>query len=85
MVCLYVLHTRHTLKVRIHWVPAHIGIEGNEAVDACAKAAAQGGSSPLATRIKLFESPLPTSRATVIAASAKAFALQWHEEWSLSP
>jgi hypothetical protein len=37
------------------------------------------------TRIKLFESPLPTSRAAVIAAGAKAFALQWREEWSLSP
>ncbi|KAJ7347776.1 hypothetical protein DFH08DRAFT_652965, partial [Mycena albidolilacea] len=71
------LRTRRTLKIRIHWVPAHVGIVGNEAVDACAKAAAQGGSSPLATRIKLFESPLPTSRAAVIAAGAKTFATQW--------
>jgi hypothetical protein len=51
----------------------------------CAKAAAQGASSPLTTRIKLFESPLPTSRAAVIAAGAKAFAVQWHEDWSRSP
>ncbi|KAJ7356779.1 hypothetical protein DFH08DRAFT_655242, partial [Mycena albidolilacea] len=71
------LRARRTLRIRIHWVPAHVGIAGNEMVDACAKAAAQGASSPLATRIKLFESPLPTSRAAVIAAGAKAFATQW--------
>ncbi|KAJ7828638.1 hypothetical protein B0H13DRAFT_2437275 [Mycena leptocephala] len=79
------LRARRTLQIRLHWVPAHIGIVGNEAVDACAKAAAQGASSPLATRIKLFESALPVSRAAVIAAGAKEFAAQWREEWSKSP
>jgi hypothetical protein len=64
---------------------SQVCIVGNEAVDACAKAAAHGGSSPLAMHIKLFESPLPTSRAAVIAAGVKAFALQWREEWSISP
>ncbi|KAJ7691204.1 hypothetical protein B0H17DRAFT_935288, partial [Mycena rosella] len=34
------LRTCPTLKVRMHWVPAHIGIAGNEAVDARAKEAA---------------------------------------------
>ncbi|KAJ7820507.1 hypothetical protein B0H14DRAFT_3876268 [Mycena olivaceomarginata] len=48
------------------------------------KAAAQG-TSPLATRIKVFESPLPISRAAVIAAGTKAFATRWREEWSSSP
>ncbi|KAF7372611.1 hypothetical protein MVEN_00124100 [Mycena venus] len=81
----HLLHARRTLQIRIHWVPAHVGIVGNETVDACAKAAAQGASSPLATRIKLFESPLPTSRAAVIAAGAKAFAAQWREKWLMSP
>jgi ribonuclease HI len=79
------LRARHTLQIRIHWVPAHVGIVGNETVDACAKAAARGVSSPLAKRITLFENPLPTSRAAVIAAGAKVFAKQWHEEWSRSP
>jgi ribonuclease HI len=44
-----------TLKLRLHWVPAHIGIKGNEVVDICAKAAAQGVSFPLLSRIWLFE------------------------------
>jgi hypothetical protein len=35
-------------------------------------------------RIKLFESPLPTSRTVIIAAGAKTFASQWHEEWLMS-
>jgi ribonuclease HI len=34
------LRMRRTLKIRIHWVPAHVSIVSNEAVDACAKAAA---------------------------------------------
>jgi ribonuclease HI len=49
------LRARRTLKLRLHWVPAHVGIEGNEAVDVCAKAAAQAASSPLSSRIRLFE------------------------------
>ncbi|KAJ7361283.1 hypothetical protein DFH08DRAFT_661186, partial [Mycena albidolilacea] len=71
------LCARRTFRICIHWVPAHVSIVGNETVDACAKAAAQGSSSPLATHIKLFESSLPTSRAAVIAAGAKVFAVQW--------
>jgi ribonuclease HI len=49
------LCVHHTLKLRLHWVPAHIGIKGNEVVDICAKAAAQGVSFPLLSRIWLFE------------------------------
>jgi ribonuclease HI len=68
---------RRTLKVRIHWVPGHVGIAGNEAVDACAKDATRGSSSPISSRIKLFESPLPISRAVTIASGTKAFAARW--------
>ncbi|KAJ7314507.1 hypothetical protein DFH08DRAFT_646012, partial [Mycena albidolilacea] len=71
------LRARHNLRIRIHWIPAHVGIVGNEMVDACTKAAAQGASSPLVTHIKVFESPLPTSCTAVIAAGAKVFVVQW--------
>ncbi|KAF7372169.1 hypothetical protein MVEN_00076000 [Mycena venus] len=79
------LRARRTLKIRIHWVPAHIGIEGNEAVDARAKEAAVGMFSPLASRISLFESPLPSSKAAAVASGSKASAARWLAEWSLSP
>ncbi|KAJ7659008.1 hypothetical protein B0H17DRAFT_873695, partial [Mycena rosella] len=74
---LRLLRARPTLKVRMHWVPAHVGIAGNKCVDARAKQAAQGASSPLTLRIPLFDSPLPTSKAAAIAAGTKAFNVQW--------
>ncbi|KAJ7926623.1 hypothetical protein B0H13DRAFT_2313339 [Mycena leptocephala] len=78
------LRARPTLKVRIHWVPAHVGIAGNEAVDARAKEAAQGASSALASRIIPFENPLPTSKAAAMDAGAKEFKARWLAEWATS-
>ncbi|KAK7006698.1 hypothetical protein R3P38DRAFT_3214056 [Favolaschia claudopus] len=77
--------TRRTLKIRLRWVPAHVGIAGNELVDTLAKEAALGASTPLKTSVKIFESPLPVSRAAAIAAGSKAFTRKWVEEWRTSP
>ncbi|KAF7372603.1 hypothetical protein MVEN_00123200 [Mycena venus] len=74
-----------TLRIRIHWVPAHVGIAGNELVDAHAKDAALGDLTPLASRITLFESPLPSSKSAVVASGIKAFAARWLREWQSSP
>ncbi|KAJ7671157.1 hypothetical protein B0H17DRAFT_1141597 [Mycena rosella] len=71
--------------VFIHWVPAHIGIEGNKAVNARAKEAAQGATTPLSTPNCLLEGVLPLSRAAAIVAGAHAFCMRWHAEWSQSP
>ncbi|KAF7372264.1 hypothetical protein MVEN_00086000 [Mycena venus] len=79
------LSKRRTLKIRIHWVPAHIGITGNELVDGLAKEAAQGDSSPLSSRVALFESPLPASKAAAVASGIKAFNARWLAEWKPSP
>jgi ribonuclease HI len=81
----HLLHACPSLKIRIHWVPVHIGITGNEAVDARAKEAAQGASSTLASRITTFKSPLPMSKAAVLEAGAKAFKARWIAEWTTSP
>ncbi|KAJ6538335.1 hypothetical protein DFH09DRAFT_1323858 [Mycena vulgaris] len=40
------LRAHTTLCLRIHWVPAHVGIVCNEAVDARVKEAALGASTP---------------------------------------
>ncbi|KAF7366527.1 putative RNA-directed DNA polymerase from transposon X-element [Mycena sanguinolenta] len=79
------LRTRRTLKLRIHWVPAHVGIAENEAVDEYAKEAARGANTPLMTRIPVFERPLLISRAATIAVGTNDFADQWHKEWAESP
>ncbi|KAJ7146533.1 hypothetical protein C8R44DRAFT_574328, partial [Mycena epipterygia] len=68
--------------LHIHWVPDHVGIAGNEAVDARAKDAAQGSSSPLSSHIPELDVPLPLSKAAAIAAGAHMFRARWLSEWA---
>ncbi|KAF7354484.1 putative RNA-directed DNA polymerase from transposon X-element [Mycena venus] len=76
---------RSTLQVRLHWVPAHTGIAGNEAVDELAKQAALGSSTALHARITRFETPLPVSKAAAIVAGSAEFVERWKAEWASSP
>jgi hypothetical protein len=54
-------------------VPVYVGIAGNELADGCAKEATLGDSTPLSSRITLFESPLSLSKAAAIAYGIKSF------------
>ncbi|KAK7002023.1 hypothetical protein R3P38DRAFT_3215776 [Favolaschia claudopus] len=79
--------TRRTLRIRLRWVPAHVGIAGNDSrVGRCP------GKGGCARRIqapqvadKALRVPTTTSRAAVIADGAKVFAKKWIVEWKTSP
>jgi hypothetical protein len=54
-------------------------------VDARAKEAALGASTPLTIPIPIFAKPLPTSKAAALAAGAELFRKRWLDEWRSSP
>ncbi|KAJ7754171.1 hypothetical protein DFH07DRAFT_720595, partial [Mycena maculata] len=57
----------------------------NEAVDARAKKADLGESTPLTSRLCPLDSPLPLSKAATIAVGIKSFRARWLSEWATSP
>jgi hypothetical protein len=79
------LRARSSLRIRLHWVPAHVCIAGNEAVDARAKEAALGSSTELTKPVKAFRAPLLVSKAAAIAAGISFFKERWESEWNSSP
>ena len=78
------VRSRRNLHLTVAWVPGHKGIHGNEMVDAEAKLAALGLTSPSFATIKELERPLPLSKAAVIASKHKEVHRQWKEEWEAS-
>jgi ribonuclease HI len=82
------LKTRPNLRGKVHlaWIPGHEGVEGNEAVDAEAKSAAQGDSTEVFRgKLKVFKSNLPSSAAAKIAVGKKRAREEWQEMWETSP
>jgi hypothetical protein len=71
---------RRTFKLHIAWIPGHRDIEGNEAVDTEAKAAAQGTTTDLPNSLHLLLHP-PGSIAAVKAAHKKRVAGTWANAW----
>ncbi|KAE9386172.1 hypothetical protein BT96DRAFT_759685, partial [Gymnopus androsaceus JB14] len=55
-------------RLTIQWVPGHVGVDGNEKVDALAKWAAGGESTPLSDQKSRLSLPLPSSCAAIVAA-----------------
>ncbi|SJL18922.1 uncharacterized protein ARMOST_22524 [Armillaria ostoyae] len=66
------------------WVPGHMGVFGNEAVNTEVKLAALGSTSPLQDKQIILNHPLPCSKAAATAAFKGAIQQQWMELWMSS-
>lgn len=76
--------TGTTLHIR--WVPGHEDIEGNEAADVAAKAAARGNGSKIEDLPQyLQQEALPRSKSAIIEEEDKNTIRLWKEMWRTSP
>ncbi len=75
---------RRSLRIRIQWVPGHVDVVRNEMVDAEAKLAAQGSSTPLYDARSVLAKPLPRSKAAAKADFSKRVRAQWTDRWLAS-
>ncbi|SJL01510.1 uncharacterized protein ARMOST_04832 [Armillaria ostoyae] len=64
--------TRKTLRIRVQWVPGHVGINGNE-------------TQTQPRRKRRWVLPLPGSKAATIAAFSKQTKHVWADLWTNSP
>ena len=73
-----------TFPVTIRWIPAHIGIAGNEAADKAAKEATKDKGEALQAVAEALERPLPglfrlaSAAKTVVRREAH---LRWEQQW----
>lgn len=61
------------IRVQIHWIPAHVGVQGNEEADKAAKAAAKGS--------KVYTRKVYHLLATCKQSLRRRVARQWAGEW----
>lgn len=77
--------SRRSLRIHLHWVPGHEGIEGGERADEEAKRAAQGESTPLFRPPRGLTTQLPCSSAALGAEAKQQTTRNWTKSWRSSP
>jgi len=70
------------IDVRVHWIPAHIGVPGNEMADRAAKQATGWRENPWSPPIPpTISIPFATLRSSVKMTLRKRIVLDWEAQW----
>ncbi|KAJ3572025.1 hypothetical protein NP233_g3370 [Leucocoprinus birnbaumii] len=72
-------------ELRLNWISAHSGVEGNEMADEAAKQAAEGESSQRQDLPAIIRNPLRSSKSALRQAKTEETKRSWKEEWQKSP
>jgi ribonuclease HI len=72
-------------RINLRWIPGHVGVRGNEAVDKLAKEAAAGRATRRVDLPPFLQRTLPRSSTVIKQVYHEKLQLRWALDWSESP